>query len=224
MWCCSTKRSRSSEPSPAKRGRVGWGPSVARVYAWVMNDRASRGPHPVPPPSAPQAGEGFRSFLLVLTLLLVSACGFQPLYGTQSGAPNPAVDALAETRVALIPDRIGQELRNNLLDRLTPRGQPAKPRYELLVAVAERRDNLGIAIDDSATYGRLTVTTSFTLRDLASNQPVYTGQSRWTNGFTMVSSHFANITNEANARSRALQEISEDIRQQLGVHFAKPGV
>ena len=44
--------------------------------------------------------------------------------------------------------------------------------------------------------------------------------ARWTNGFTMVSSHFANLASEADARSRALREISDDIRLQIGLHFA----
>lgn len=186
-------------------------------------DLASLGPHPKPPPAPP--GEGvrwlFQSGLLALALFL-SACGFQPLYGDRTGETGTAVQAMAETRIALIADRPGQELRNNLLDRLTPRGQPARPRYELVVTLAERRDNLGIARDDSATYGRLTITAGFTLRDVASGQPVMSGQSRWASGFTVVASHFANIASEADARSRALREISDDIRQQLGLHFSKP--
>ncbi len=186
-------------------------------------DLASLGPHPNPPPAAP--GEGVRGWLrggILALALLLSACGFQPLYGERSGGTGAAAQAMAETRIALIADRPGQELRNNLLDRLTPRGQPARPRYELVVTLAERRDNLGIARDDSATYGRLTITAGFTLRDVASGQPVLSGQSRWANGFTVVASHFANIASEADARSRVLREISDDIRQQLGLHFSKP--
>ena len=129
---------------------------------------------------------------------------------------------MAGTRIALIADRTGQELRNNLLDRLTPRGPPAKPRYELIVTVGERFDRLGIASDDSATYVRLSISASFTLRDLGSGQPVLGGQSKWMSGFTVVVSHFANLTSEAGARSRGLREISDDIRQQIGLHFTKP--
>lgn len=161
--------------------------------------------------------------VLAVAVLLLAGCGFQPLYGARGGVANEGVEAMAATRIALIPDRAGQALRNNLLDRLTPRGTPASPRYELAVSLSERLDRLGIALDDSATYGRLTVVARFTLREVASGQPVYAGQSRWTNGFTMVSSHFANMTSEADARSRALLEISEDIRLQLGLHFTKAG-
>lgn len=162
-----------------------------------------------------------RKAALLLSLLLVSACGFEPMYGAPRGASNAAVQGMAETRIALIPDRAGQELRNNLLDRMTPLGQPAKPRYELQVSLGERLDRLGIARDDTATYGRITLTANFSLRDVETGRVVHSGQSRWTNGFTMVSSHFANLTSEQAARSRGLQEVGEDIRQQLGLYFTK---
>lgn len=187
---------------------------------WCSEKQRDRVPEPTP------GGAGarwiLRSSILAFALLL-SACGFQPLYGSGGGGvPSVAVEAMAGTRIALIADRPGQELRNNLLDRLTPRGQPAKPRYELVVSLSERLDRLGIALDDSATYGRVSLTAGFTLRDIASGQTVLSGQSRWVNGYTVVVSHFANLASEAGARSRGLREIADDIRQQLGLHFSKP--
>jgi LPS-assembly lipoprotein len=144
------------------------------------------------------------------------------MYGAPRGASNAAVAGMAETRIALISDRAGQELRNNLLDRMTPYGQPAKPRYELQVSLGERRDNLGIARDDSATYGRLTLIANFSLREIESGRVMHSGTSRASSGFTVVSSHFANIASETGARTLGLREISEDIRSQLGLFFAKP--
>jgi len=153
----------------------------------------------------------------------LSGCGFQPLYGGGGGrgAPGPAVAGLAETRIALIADRNGQILRNHLLDQMNPKGSPAQPRYELRIGLAERRDNIGLAIDDSATYARLTLSASFALVELAGGQPAFTGTSRWTSGFTVVPSHFANIASEADARSRAVREIGDDIRQQLALFFTR---
>jgi LPS-assembly lipoprotein len=158
-----------------------------------------------------------------LALSALAGCGFQPLYGGGGGrgTPGPAVAGMAETRIALIADRNGQVLRNHLLDQMNPKGSPSMPRYELRIGLAERRDNIGLAIDDSATYARLTLTASFSLVELAGGQPAFTGTSRWTNGFTVVPSHFGNIASEADARSRALREIGDDIRQQLALFFTR---
>ncbi len=201
MWCCNEPPTLTL---PRKAGGNPTSCSLPPVWGRV------------------RAGGAPSALLMIVFVFLLSACGFQPLYGGRGGGgPSAAVEAMAETRIALIADRPGQELRNNLLDRLTPRGQPARPRYELTVSLAERRDNLGIARDDLATYGRLTMTANFTLRELASGQAVLTGQSRWVNGFSVVVSHFANLASEAGARSQGLREISDDIRQQLGLHFTK---
>jgi len=164
-----------------------------------------------------------RRLLAGAAALVLSGCGFQPLYGGGSGrgAPGPAVAGMAETRIALIADRSGQILRNHLLDQMNPTGSPARPRYELRVSLVERRDNIGLAIDDSATYARLTLSASFALVELEGGQPTFTGTSRWTSGFTVVSSHFANIASEADARGRAVREIGDDIRQQLALFFAR---
>jgi LPS-assembly lipoprotein len=160
-----------------------------------------------------------------MALTALAGCGFQPLYGggDRNGKPGPAVAGMAETRIALIADRSGQILRNHLLDQMNPTGSPGQPRYELRIGLAERRDNIGIAPDDSATYARISLSASFHLVELASGQPAFSGTSRWTNGFTVVPSHFANITSEADARSRALREVGDDIRTQLALFFTSRG-
>ena len=49
---------------------------------------------------------------------MLAACGFQPLYGNNGNA-GPGVGAtLSAVYVEQIPDRVGYELRNDLLDRL----------------------------------------------------------------------------------------------------------
>jgi hypothetical protein len=56
----------------------------------------------------PLAGWG-----LLLSLTLLPGCGYQPLYG----ANTPAAQQLPLVQVNNIPDRLGQQLRNSLIDR-----------------------------------------------------------------------------------------------------------
>ena len=60
-----------------------------------------------------------RALLLFAVLALgPTGCGFRPMYGVPSG-PASSVDAnLAAIRVGPIKDRIGQQLRNALVQRL----------------------------------------------------------------------------------------------------------
>ena len=56
---------------------------------------------------------------LLIATIIVAACGFQPLYGSSQGVLSGAVvENLAAVRITAIPDRVGQIVRNDLLDRL----------------------------------------------------------------------------------------------------------
>ncbi len=124
-------------------------------------------------------------------------------------------------RVDLIPDRAGQELRNELLDRLNPRGTPGKPASHLEVRLSIAKQNLGIQRDDSSRLGRVDVTASFILRETGTDRALHQGSSRSITTFPVVQSNFANIQAENDAQSRALREISDDIRAQLALFFSK---
>lgn len=65
--------------------------------------------------------------------MLVSACGFEPLYVEKKSSGQWYYDnkfdtgikeEMASVKVELIQDRIGQLIRNDLLDKLSPKGEP----------------------------------------------------------------------------------------------------
>jgi hypothetical protein len=82
----------------------------------------------------------------------LAGCGFRPLYGTPQYDILPE---LAAIQVSPIADRIGQQLRNMLYDRLTPDGEPKRPRYTLRVRVTTTKKSLGIQEDETVTRANL---------------------------------------------------------------------
>ena len=81
---------------------------------------------------------------LMVAALASASCGFQPLYGKPSERALSAQDRLGTVRILPLPDRVGQQMHNLLRDRLNPRGQPARPDYNLQVTVSEALEELGI--------------------------------------------------------------------------------
>ena len=82
---------------------------------------------------------------LLFLVLFISACGFEPLYVQKKqeslwyfgGEFDTSISAeMAKIKVQTIAERFGQELRNDLLDMLTPLGAPKNPTYRLFVDVA----------------------------------------------------------------------------------------
>ncbi len=165
------------------------------------------------------AGPGIVCLLLGVAVAL-SACGFKPLYGRSEAQALSPVDHMAAIRIAPLQDRIGQQMHNLLRDRLNPYGQPRDPVYRLNVAISEVRQELGIRKDETATRANLILSARFTLREIESDRVLFKGRTSSVNSFNILASQFATDFSEADARERALREISDNIRVRLGIYFS----
>src|SRR5690606_31907683 len=123
--------------------------------------------------------KGIAALSLFSAALLLTACGFRPIYGERANSPA-ATQYMAAIKNAPNPERIGQELQNHLRVRLNPRGTPANTKYRLQTRLNEIRTDLAIRDDASATLANLQLIANYTLHDAASNDVLYTGQSRFT--------------------------------------------
>lgn len=155
---------------------------------------------------------------LLVTALTLAGCGFRPLYGERANTPA-TTQYMAAVEIAPIPERIGQELQNHLRVRLNPRGAPGNTRYRLNTRLNEIRTDLAIRDDASATLANLQLIANYTLHDAVTNEVLYKGQSRATASYNLVRSQFANLVAEDDARSRAVEAISDDMRVRLGIYF-----
>ena len=163
----------------------------------------------------------FRIFAPFLVLLLLGACGFRSLYGTDATGDAPG--ELATIKVNPIADRLGQQLRNNLLDLLNPRGHPANPRYFLTVRLDQSTQRLAIEKDAFATRANLRLLAKFSLQDPDSREIVLSGKSLMVSSYNVLDSEFATLMAEKDAKARAAREIAHDIRTRLAAFFVRQG-
>ena len=157
-----------------------------------------------------------RALLLfaVLTLGPVG-CGFRPMYGTPSGAASGVDADLATVRIEPIKDRIGQQLRNALLQRISPRGEAADYGYSLQVRLTESVSNLGFRKDTYATVANLGMTAQiFLIRDGA----MILGETVSTTVyFDHLGPRYASVATERDAEERALTQLADNIRNRIAV-------
>jgi LPS-assembly lipoprotein len=159
--------------------------------------------------------------VLVGLLLALAACGYRPLYG-ERGPDNVSVaDELALVRIESIPDRIGQQMYNMLRERLNPYGKPADPKYVLSVTLLERREQLFLEKDETATRANLTLRANFVLRRVSDGEIVATGLSRAVSSYDILSSQFASVVSEEDARVRGARALSDDIRTRLALALSE---
>ncbi|MBE9556057.1 MAG: hypothetical protein IMF08_04305, partial [Proteobacteria bacterium] len=152
-------------------------------------------------------------------LLLVSGCGFRPLYGAKSLG---AVDSqLAHVKIGIIPDRVGQQLHNYLLDRVNRKGRPEKPLYLLSVKVNIEKVRQAFESNETATRAKLVFTASFELQEIATEKIILRNWARSINSYNIVTSAISTRSAELDAIDRAAREVSEEIRSLLALYFQR---
>lgn len=159
------------------------------------------------------------SRLALLTASLLAGCGFQPLLSTQDGAPSVAAD-FAQVHVAMIDNRTGQVLRNDLVEILTPQGEPSRPTYTLVVRVEEPLQNQNYAFqrNNSVTNVNYTVIAYWSLVD-KNGIALFSSTSSTSELYAMSNSQYASTISAQNTRDQDAMEISQDIRNQLAQYF-----
>jgi LPS-assembly lipoprotein len=161
------------------------------------------------------------SFLLVLSLFLLSGCGFSPLYGDHSPAANASArESLNSIYIGNIPDQPGQYLRNALMDRFYSTGRPgADARYNLSVApVVESRTELDITKTSGSTRAQLHMSTSMVLKDNGGKELVKRALNAVTS-YNILDSQFTTRVAEESARRQALDDLARQIEMHTLLYF-----
>jgi LPS-assembly lipoprotein len=170
----------------------------------------------------------FVGIALALTAPALSACGFSPLYGRSDIAVVPGKqyaslvrDELARISIDPIPNRLGLTMRNNLLDLLTPDGEPSPAAYRLTIVLHERSEGLAIQDDSSITRYNYRLRAEYALRDLQTGEVIQSGEESAVAAYNVADSQFATLSAEKDVRTRAARELSQTLRLRLGVGFER---
>ena len=155
--------------------------------------------------------------LMALTLAL-SGCGFRPLYGTMGADPGAQAIFASIYVEPIAQERAGYELRNKVIDLLRATDRPANATYRLKITLTETRE--GVALQNDATITRydLSFVAKYDLTD-ANLKSVTSGQETTIESFDVAQSPYASLTGQEEAEKRAVQDMAEHIRIDLGVHF-----
>jgi LPS-assembly lipoprotein len=162
--------------------------------------------------------------IAVLALLSLTACGFEPVYGTKSvkGTQGSLAETQEQIRINVIPNREGQFLRNVLIDRLNRGGYPSNPRYSLSVEeIDQSLRDLDITIDSDTTRGQLRLQTTMTLTDLQTGATAISRQLHAITSYNILDSEFANNVSEQNACENALNDLAAQIVLQINLYLRR---
>jgi len=161
----------------------------------------------------------FLSAITLLVLFLLPACGFHPIYGSSSETAEVA-DALNDISIDNIPNREGQMLRNDLIDRMYGKGRPQNPSYKLEIKFRFTEDDVGILQDTTATRTIMNSYANYFLRDM-NGKLLSEGTAHSITTFTKLSDQYATLAAHEDALQRSINEVSEQLVSQLSLYLSE---
>jgi LPS-assembly lipoprotein len=152
--------------------------------------------------------------LATAVMLLLTACGFKPLY--QYNLDAAATKNFNSVWIDHVGGSSGYLLRNELIDRFYSQGMPQTARYLLRLDLREDFRNLDIAKDDTATRAQLVQRVRYTLIDrMANNKIIDQATLRSASSYNLLPSVYTTVVTEADARENALTNLAEQIETRV---------
>ena len=163
-----------------------------------------------------------RALAILMLSLSVAGCGFKPMYGDNATAASPAVmDRMGTIDIRPIPDRLGQVVRNELIDAITPQGPSGAAVYELALKVGEEREDVAIRQNASATRANYRMSARFELREIATDKVVLTGTTWAETAFDIVQQDYPTVIAQQDSQRKLAAELAEEIKTRIAVFFDK---
>jgi LPS-assembly lipoprotein len=155
--------------------------------------------------------------------LLLGGCGFHPLYGTLDARVGPT---LANVYVEPISDRVGYELRNDLLDLFNGTGQDDGAAYRLKLTLSEAEEAVVLQTDTAITRYNYTLSAHYELIPRGSTTAVKSGDITALAAYNVAAAPFlyATVTAERDAKNRAANDLAERLRTQIAVYLRNAAV
>jgi LPS-assembly lipoprotein len=156
-----------------------------------------------------------RRAALILSLLLLPACGLRPLYAGGTGSEVASV--LRTVQVAPIPGQSGWLVRNKLIDRMGEAGS-GNAAYRLDVALDDNITAYGIRGDQAATRERRTLRARYQLVSLRTGTVLLDATAGSDAGIDIVSSEYATVAAEQTSLEQLADIVADQIVARLGLY------
>jgi LPS-assembly lipoprotein len=159
--------------------------------------------------------------IVVAGMLLLQGCGFEPLYADTSAMGGGPSAGLSTIYVEPIRDRIGYELRNDLLDRLDATSSVANARYRLRIEFTELEEPVVFQPNTSITRYNYTMTAHYDLVAKDNPLPLKSGDVTAFAAYNVAASPYlySTVAAQRDAKNRAANDIAERIRLELAVYL-----
>jgi LPS-assembly lipoprotein len=161
-----------------------------------------------------------RLLALAVTAVL-GACTVQPVYAPGPSGGTSASAIMSQIAIDPATDRVGQVVRDKLLFALTGGGRGGDPKYQMHLTTSVSETGLGLNHVDSAPTYAITVTVTYEVSKIGSNDILIRSTSHGTASYDRINQAFANVRGRLDAENRAAAVAADDIRIRLAAAAAR---
>jgi len=162
---------------------------------------------------------GPAAIVAIIAAFWLSACTVQPVYG-----PAPGGESVSKTLRSIVIDpvneRVAQQVRNKLIFYFTGGGELSDPKYRMRLRTTTRETALGITREGSAPVYSVTVSVSYTVYRIGTDEIVMRETARGTASYDQYSQNFANIRARRDAENRAAVQAADEVRLRVAAATA----
>ena len=152
---------------------------------------------------------------LLLLLLALSACGFEPLHGHQHQEKIIAAN-LAGIQIEAPSGRLGETLKADIEDSINPNFRPGPTNYRLVLTLDQQEIAQFINPDGTASRGKIRIISNYQLIRIADNEVIATGTLQRAGAFNSDEQvDYATYISREDARRRAIVDLAHDYRLRL---------
>jgi len=170
-------------------------------------------------------GPALRAALAAMLLApALAGCGYQPLYGSGfAGEQAGVAEKMRAVDIGLVPGRVGQVVRNELIFKETGGRDPAPPRYRLEIALRESAQSLLVNLQGQAAGQVYALDADFKLIDIATQKVLLASKANGRAAYQQEVSTFANVRARRDAEDRGARVVSDSIRTQVAAFLSQAG-
>lgn len=137
------------------------------------------------------------------------------MYGDTHSEKSSAL--LAGIAVDSIPDRLGQQFRISLENKLNPRGgASSNPRYRLSATLKTAESGIGVARDGTVSRYNVYLDSSYTLYRISDGKKMISGNLRQVSSYNNITNeYFSTYVAKEDAHKRGVEALAMQYRQRL---------
>lgn len=171
----------------------------------------------------------YKKCIIAAAVFGLAACGFEPLYVEKTSGDDlwyynnqydtDIVREMAQIKIETVTDRIGQLIKNELMDTFNPHGTPKCAKYFLKIKPAQANTVQQALRDDiTATREKVKYTVNYSLWS-KENGRLVSGRSWVYLSYDLLDNPYSTTMDKKKVEKDGAKIIANDISLRIGAYF-----